>query len=188
MEPFALHLLRHGEPEQAGRMMGRTDCPPTEAGIQACVARVQALAIEAIVSSDLSRCALAAEEIGRSLCLPVTIDPRWRELDFGAWDSLAAYEIDQAALGRFWADPDTDPPPGGERWSALVARVAAALAELPAGGTLVVTHGGAMRAALAHLCGLEQRHTWAFELPYAALLSFKVWPGDPLSAQVSGLR
>jgi alpha-ribazole phosphatase len=188
MQPFALHLLRHGEPERAGRMLGRTNCPSIAAGIEACAARARPLGVEAIVSSDLSRALTAAEEISRSHGLPITVDPRWRELDFGVWDGLAAYEIDQSALGRFWEDPDGNPPPEGERWSMLIARVAAALGDLPSRDTLIVTHGGAMRAALAHLCGLEQRHTWAFELPYTALLSFKVWPGDPPSAQVVGLR
>lgn len=188
MESFALHLLRHGEPERVGRMLGRTDCPSTAAGIQACVDRVELLGVEAIVSSDLSRAQSAAEAIGRNRGMAVTVDWHWRELDFGAWDGLAPDEIDQAALGRFRADPDANPPPDGEPWSMLVARVARGISLLPPRNTLIVTHGGAMRAALSHLCDLDQSHTWALALPYASLLSFKVWPGDPLSAQVTGLR
>lgn len=184
MTPFILHLLRHGEPDLPGRMLGRTDAAPTPAGIEACRAQATGLGIEAVVSSDLARARLAAEAIGRDCGLPVTIDPRWRELDFGAWDGHAPSMIDQAALGRFWDDPDACPPPGGERWSALVARVAAAIAALPVRTTLVVTHGGAMRAALARHCGFDQRQIWAFDLPYASLLSLKVWPGEPPSAQI----
>lgn len=188
MEPFTLHLMRHGEPERPGLMLGRTDCPSTAMGIQACLDRVESLGVEAIVSSDLSRARLAAEAIGRRKGLAVTIDPLWRELDFGAWDGLATNEIDQAALSCFWADPDANPPPGGEPWFLLVARVARALGTLPPRNTLIVTHGGTMRAALSHLCDLEERYTWALSLPYAALLSFKVWPGERLLAQVTGLR
>lgn len=187
MTAFALHLLRHGEPEIAGRMLGRTDCPATAAGIAACVEQANDLDVEAIVSSDLIRARTAAEAIGRTLGLSVTIDHRWRELDFGAWDGLSSAEIDSDALGRFWSDPDAHAPPDGERWSALLARVAEAIGALPPRPTLVVTHGGAMRAALAHLCGFEQRQLWAFELPYAALLSLRVWPGEPPSAQIAGL-
>lgn len=188
MESFALHLLRHGEPERPGLMLGRTDCPSTEVGIQACADRVESLGLDAIVSSNLIRAQSAAEAIGRRKGLTVTIDPLWRELDFGIWDGLAADEIDQAALALFWADPDANPPPGGEPWFLLVARVARALSALPPQNTLIVTHGGAMRAALSYLCDLEERYTWAFSLPYAALLSFKVWPGERLLAQVTGLR
>jgi alpha-ribazole phosphatase len=168
-------------------MLGRTDCAPTAAGIAACVDQVEALGIEAIVTSDLVRARRAAEAIAVKLAVPVTVDDRWRELDFGAWDGLAAGEIDSDALGCFWNDPDAHPPPGGERWSHLLARVGAALDDLEPRTTLVATHGGAMRAALAHLCGFEQRQLWAFELPYSGLLSLRVWLDDRPSAQIVGL-
>jgi len=187
MAAFALHLLRHGAPEGAGRLIGRTNALPTAAGITACLAQAGDLAVEAVICSDLSRAQHPAEVIAARLALPVTLDPRWSELDFGAWDGVSTDVIDPAALGRFWADPDAAPPPQGERWSALVARVASAIAALPARDTLVVTHGGAMRAALAHLCGFGQRELWAFDLPYAALLSLRVWPGAPPSAQIAAL-
>jgi alpha-ribazole phosphatase len=184
---FALHLLRHGAPETPGLLMGRTDGAPTEAGIAACVARAETLAVERLIASDLRRCRAAGEAIGDATGLPLTIDPRWRELDFGEWDGRAASRVDREALGRFRDDPDANPPPGGESWSALVARISAAIADLAPRPTLVVTHGGAMRAALHILCGFDQRQLWAFDLPYAALLSLNVWPGEPPSAQIAGL-
>lgn len=188
MTPRLIHLMRHGEPERAGRLLGRTGAAATAAGIASCADQVEGLEVSAILSSDLLRARASAEAAAAVLGRTVTIDPRWRELDFGDWDGLAPTAIDSAALGRFWADPDANPPPGGERWSALVARVGEALAILPGGPVLVVTHGGAMRAALALLCGFEPRAAWAIDLPYAALLSVRVWPGDPPSAQIVALR
>jgi alpha-ribazole phosphatase len=187
MSPFALHLLRHGEPAIMGRMLGRTDCPATPAGIATTVQQVADLEVEAIITSDLARAHACAEAAGQALGRTVMIDRRWREIDFGAWDGLAAQDIEPGALGRFWDDPDANPPPGGERWSALVARVSAAIAGLAPRPTLIVTHGGAMRAALTALCGFEHRQLWAFELPYAALLSLSVWPGERPTAQIAGL-
>lgn len=187
MSDFALHLLRHGAPETPGLLMGRTDGAPTETGIAACLAQAADLGIESLIASDLCRSRAAGEAIGQAIGVPLTIDPRWRELDFGAWDGKASSAIDPAALGRFWNDPDANPPPGGESWSALVARVGAAIAALPPVPTLVVTHGGAMRAALHILCSFSQRQLWAFDLPYAARLSLRVWPGEPMSAQIVGL-
>jgi len=184
---FALHLLRHGAPETPGLLMGRTDGSPTAAGIAACAAQAGGLGIERLIASDLRRSRDAGEVIGDAIGVPLAIDPRWRELDFGDWDGGPASAVDAQALGRFWDDPDTNPPPGGERWSALVARVSAAIADLSPVPTLVVTHGGAMRAALHHLCGFDQRQLWAFDLPYAALLSLRVWPGERRSAQIAGL-
>ena len=180
MTPFVLHLLRHGAPEMPGRLIGRTDAAPTPEGIRACRDQASDLDIEAVVSSDLARARLAAQAIGGDLGLPVAIDARWRELDFGGWDGLATSE-------RVGVDPDAAPPPDGERWSALVARVADAIAALPSRTTLVVTHGGAMRAALAGLCGFDQSQLWAFDLPCAAMLSLKVWPGEPRTAQIMAL-
>lgn len=191
MTSLALYLLRHGEPEGAGRLIGRSDAAPTLSGIAACVSQAQDLEAEVLIASNLSRARLAGEAIGEETGLPLSIDPRWRELDFGAWDGLAPAEIDSAALTRFWDDPDGHAPPGGERWSELVQRVTAALGELAARPTLIVTHAGAMRAALSTLCGFDKRQTWALDLPYNCLLSLRVWPGagsgQKPTAQVAGL-
>lgn len=187
MTAFTLHLLRHGAPEMPGLLMGRTDGRPTAAGIAACAAQAADLGIEHLAVSDLRRGREAGEVIGTATGLPLTIDPRWRELDFGEWDGKPSSAVDPDALGRFWADPDANPPPGGERWSSLVTRVSAAIGDLAPVPTLVVTHGGAMRAALHVLCGFDQRQLWAFDLPYAALLSLRVWPSERPSAQIAGL-
>lgn len=187
MTGFALHLLRHGAPETPGLLMGRTDGAPTSAGIAACAAQAAGLDVERLVASDLRRSRTAGETIGAATGLPLVVDPRWRELDFGDWDGRASSDVDPDALGRFWDDPDANPPPGGERWSGLVARVAAAIGDLAPVPTLVVTHGGTMRAALHMLCGFDQRQLWAFDLPYAARLSLTVWPDEPISAQIVGL-
>jgi alpha-ribazole phosphatase len=187
MSGFLLHLMRHGAPETPGLLMGRTDGAPTAEGIAACVGQTGDLPFDTIVASDLCRAGSAAQAIGAARDLPVRIDPRWRELDSGAWDGLPPAQVDPAAMSRFWDDPDRFPPPGGERWSSLVARVSAALNALPAADTLVVTHGGAIRAALAGLLGFGQRQVWAFDLPYNVVLSLRLWPGNPPSAQIIGL-
>jgi alpha-ribazole phosphatase len=44
-----------------------------------------------------------------------------------------------------------------------------------------------MRAALTLLCGFSYGQAWAIDLPYAALLSLRFWPGDRPSAQITGL-
>lgn len=186
MQPFDLHLMRHGAPDVPHLMLGRTDASPTAEGIAACAERAKGLRLDAIVSSDLARSSAPARLIAGDRGLPPAVDPRWRELDFGDWDGLRPDAIDPVALGRFRDDPDASPPPGGESWSALLARIAAALAALPPRPTLVVTHGGPMRAALVHLCGLERRAVFgAFDLPYGALLSLRVWPDG--MAQLTGL-
>lgn len=187
MTEFFVHLMRHGAPETPGLLLGRTDAPSTPAGVAACMAQVADLPFDAIVSSNLARAEAAARAAARARGIAPTVDPRWRELDFGAWDGLAPTVVDAEAMAAFWDNPDANPPPEGEGWSALVTRVAAALGEMPARDTLVVTHGGAIRAALASLFGFGQRQLWAFDLPYSAVLSLKVWPDPPRAAQIAGL-
>lgn len=187
MTERTVHLLRHGPPDLPGRLMGRTDGASTPEGIAACLAQSARLGVTQIVASDLQRTRYAAEAIASARSLPLSIDPRWRELDFGDWDGLATEDIDPQALATFWEDPEGCPPPAGERWSMLVARIGAAIDALPAEPVLVVTHGGAIRAALHILCGFARRELWAFSLPYAVRVSLQVWPGERPNAQITAL-
>jgi alpha-ribazole phosphatase len=182
-----VHLLRHAAVERPGRFLGRTDEPCTEGGIATCLARAGNIGFARIVSSPLMRAADVAARIGAVRGLTVEQDPAWMELDFGAWEGRSAADIGAASLRPFYDDPDAAPPPGGERWTALTRRVDNAIARLDERPTLVVTHGGPMRAALASLCGFDRRQIWAFDLPYAALLSLRLYPGAPVTAQIIGL-
>lgn len=185
MSARTLYLMRHGAPVLTGRMLGRTDCEATPEGIAACRAQAADLAVTHLIASDLKRASQCAEAIASGLVLAPRTDARWRELDFGVWDGLESRAVDPDALGRFWSDPDANPPPGGERWSALVARIAAAIDDLPSEPALIVTHGGAMRAALHVLCGFPLSQLWAFDLPYASVLALRLW--DRRSGQIMGL-
>ena len=187
-ESATLYLLRHGTPEIEGRLLGRTDCEVTDAGIAACIAQAGKLDISRIISSDLRRAARCAEAIAGERPLRHMHDSRWRELDFGEWDGSATNAIDPAALGSFWADPDKAPPPGGERWSSLKGRVERAIADLQPVPTLIVSHGGAIRAAISVLCGFEQQQCWAFDLPYASLTTIRWWVDEPRRGQITALR
>lgn len=187
MSGFALHLLRHGPPIRPGLLLGQTDDPALDPASPDLLRRVRALPVKRIVTSDLKRARACAEVLAGELALPLSSDPRWRELDFGEWEGLAPAQVPQDALGRFWDDPDVGHPPGGERWPDLRARVCEAIGGI-CRDTLVITHAGAMRAALSALAGLDHRGVWALDLPYGALLSLRVWPGEPRSGQVIGLR
>ncbi|PZQ62787.1 MAG: histidine phosphatase family protein [Sphingomonas taxi] len=165
-----VHLMRHGTPVLAGRLLGRTDCDATPAGVDACRRAAAACAARHVACSDLRRATMCAAAITPAF----RSDAAWRELDFGAWDGCDPATLDPEALAAFWRDPEGCAPPGGERWSALVARVDAAVRAV-ASDTLVVTHAGAIRAALAGACGFDARQVWAFDLPYATTVSLRLW-------------
>ncbi|KQM21766.1 histidine phosphatase family protein [Novosphingobium sp. Leaf2] len=187
MSGFCVHLMRHGAPVTPQLLLGHADAPPLPAGTQLCLARAAPLAFARVISSDLSRASVPARQIADLRTIPHAIDTRWRELDFGNWTGLAASEVDPAAYARFWDDPDAAAPPGGERWSDLKKRVAAALRELDQ-PTLIITHGGAMRAAMAVLFHMENRQVWAFDLPYSCVLTLRLWPDSGLpTAQIVNL-
>lgn len=187
MSPRIIHLLRHGPPARTGLLLGHLDEPPLVSECPVMLGRVAHLPIQRIVSSDLRRTGLQAAHLAESANVPLSHDPRWRELFFGAWEGLAPETIDETALARFWDDPDANPPPRGERWSQLCQRVREGLAGLE-NNTLVATHAGAMRAAVSVLTGQDHRAVWALDLPYRALLSLRIWPGKPLAGQIIGLE
>lgn len=182
-----VHLVRHGPPRRTGLLLGHTDEPPADpaGGLKGCLPA--SLPVSHVVSSDLLRALAGAETLATMRGIDLCIDPRWRELNFGAWEALAPDALPSTTLARFWDDPDASAPPQGERWSCLRNRVAVALADV-ADASLVVTHAGAMRAAVSILTGLDHRQVWAFDLPYGALLSLRIWPGDEPAGQIVGLR
>jgi alpha-ribazole phosphatase len=181
-----IHLLRHGPPVRTGLLLGHTDEPALTGDCPIVRARLAPVQIRHVAASDLCRARDQAEVCARDFGVPLTLDPAWRELDFGAWDGVPPGSVDRAALAAFWSDPDANAPPGGESWSALRTRVGAALGRLET-ATLVVTHGGAMRAAIAVLTGIDHRAVWALDLPYRALLTLRIWPGLPIAGHVTGL-
>ena len=186
MTGYALHLMRHGAPQMAGRLLGHLDAPPEQEGVALCRERAARLDFDAVATSDLSRASTPGLIIAGERGVDHRSDRRWRELDFGAWEGADPAELPADQLGRFWNDPDASPPPGGERWSQLRDRVALALADLRR-PTLVICHAGAIRAALTLLCGFSQRQGWAFDLPYGACLSLRMFgEGDP-AAQITAL-
>ena len=160
------HLLiwRHGQTSwnAAGRMQGQLDVDLDEDGLAQAASAAPPLAArrpDLIVSSDLARAASTARALA-SLCdLPVVLDKRLRERDFGPWQGLVATEIharDPAAF-ELWRRNDDPLLAGIEPLSELAARSAAAFEDAAAtvgtGTAVLVTHGGAARAGTARLLG-----------------------------------
>jgi broad specificity phosphatase PhoE len=188
---------RHGRTEWnlINRFQGATDVPLDEVGVSQAVAAAPALARmgpSAIVSSDLSRAVVTADELARLTGLPVTQDPALRETDGGLWQGRTREEIIAAdrELFQAWVAGHDIATPNGERRSEVVARVVAAvnrhLAQLPNGGTLVVvSHGGAIRGAIGGLLGLAPEQWSALGVlsncAWSVLseLSLPVEPGGP---------
>ena len=161
-----LVFWRHGRTEWnlVNRFQGAIDVPLDAVGLAQAVAAAPALARmnpSAIVSSDLGRASRTAQVLGELTGLTVVTDPDLRETDGGTWQGLTRDEIVARDRDLFlsWVAGHDVRPPGGEVRSEVVTRVVGAvnrhLADLPAGGTMVVvSHGGSIRGAIGGLLGL----------------------------------
>ena len=118
-----LILVRHGEStgNADGLLLGRIDAPLTERG----VAQARAVApwltgATRVISSPLARARATAEALGTGL--PVEIDERWIEVDYGEFDGTPLGSVPSEVWTRWRSDPDFRPP-GGETLTEAGARV-----------------------------------------------------------------
>lgn len=175
--PCYIDILRHGDTPLTGRFCGRSDPSLTDKGRRDLVQQTAHKKWNRVVSSPAQRCSAFAE----SLPLPVAIDERFQELDFGAWEGMSTEEVwatDQALLKAFWADPTASPPPNGEPWDMLCKRASLAFEELvlsaPGEHVLLITHAGVMRSLLVSQLGLSFEAAWKVALPTASMMQFMV--------------
>jgi alpha-ribazole phosphatase len=129
------------------------------------------------------RCADFARVLAQRRSLPLHIDERLREIDFGTWESRSAAELMETepnALARFWQDPWNNRPPSGEPLPQMRSRVLAAWHEIIAKqrSVLLISHGGPIRVILCHLQGHPLDRLLEIDVPHAALHRLRVRTGD----------
>jgi alpha-ribazole phosphatase/probable phosphoglycerate mutase len=159
MTPTRLILVRHGEPDACvhGRCYGRLDpalSPEGREQVRRAIRWLSESAADGIYSSPLKRALESATLLAGEAA--VTIDDRLREIDFGTCEGLTYKEIEERDPDLFaaWMQRPTDVTfPGGETCVAMAARVREALADVRRARshetTIVVSHGGVNRVALA---------------------------------------
>lgn len=166
-----LILLRHGRTtaNAAGLLLGRADPSLDDLGVaQAALAAASLRDVHRVVTSPLARTRATAEAIGA----PVTVDERWLELDYGAWDERPLREVAPAEWAAWRADPSFAPP-GGESLDALGRRVRQACDDLADEAAehdvVVVSHVSPIKAAVAWALGADDAVTWHLFLAPASL-------------------
>jgi phosphoserine phosphatase len=151
-------LARHGETDWNlnRRVQGHSDTPLNDTGRAQARALGEELAeerIDAVYSSDLIRAHETARAVAESRGLGVTAIRDLRERHFGTWEGLTDGEI----FARFNPAPDSSWGDGETR-DEMAERVLDALRRIaaahPESRVLVVSHGGPLRAVLAH-CGVD---------------------------------
>jgi len=174
-----LILVRHGESiaNAQGLLLGRTDAELTETG------RAQAAAVPMLLerpvvelrSSPLRRAVDTAELLG--LELPVVVDERWIEVDYGEFECQPLGDIPAGVWQKWQRDRDFCPA-DGESLAEVDVRIAAACEELFAsdgsgarradGDVVVVSHVTPIKAAVAWALGTPDLY-WRLYLRTASV-------------------
>jgi ribonuclease H / adenosylcobalamin/alpha-ribazole phosphatase len=193
-EPTVTVLLRHGQTPMSvqKRYAGRSDAPLTDVGVQQAAAAAKRLAsagLGAIVASPLLRAVQTAQEVAAVTGVAVVTDDGFRETDFGAWEGLTFAEVRQrwpAELATWLADPEVAPP-GGESFTAVSARVTAALYRVlaaRAGQTvLIVSHVTPIKTLVAAALLAPPAALYRMHLDVAALCEIDWYADGPAVLQ-----
>jgi broad specificity phosphatase PhoE len=182
-------LVRHGRTtaNASGVLLGRADPALDDEGTRQVAAVAQACAaldVARVVTSPLGRCratadaiadAVAAGQAGRSgrsgsrganrvgEAVPVQVDDRWVELDYGELDGRPLGDVPRETWEAWRADL-TWRPPGGETLAELGDRVRAACralaAEAATRDVVVVSHVSPIKAAVAWALGVGDEVAW----------------------------
>jgi probable phosphoglycerate mutase len=165
--PTRVVIWRHGQTahNREGRIQGASDVPLDDVGVaqaQHAATQLAPLAPAAIWSSDLGRARTTAQALADLVDLPVHLDPRLREREFGSWEGLAVTEIAERWPEQFhrWRHGEDLPEIGMETRASAAARISQAVADaasgVPDGSYVVVTtHGGGSVCGITALMELD---------------------------------
>jgi probable phosphoglycerate mutase len=176
-----VYLVRHGQSEWNVRRLtqGQTPHPPltalgrdqAELAAWRIAADVTArgTAVDRIVSSDLVRALETAQILGEVLGAPVELDARLREQHLGTLEGRGYDETWAAAEEIDWSDP-TLPVAGGESLLDVYDRMSAVVRAVDSDAcTVLVSHGDAIRTAVAYLEGVEPHEAAWVDVPNGAV-------------------
>lgn len=157
-----IYLLRHGEITHTGNLAGYTDFGLTELGRQQMRDSTRDLLFDLCISSPLSRCHQMALELATRDQVPLVVEPKLTEMNFGDWDGKSyqqLWQLPKPNIGDFWHKPFAHSPPRGESFSVFYQRVInwwqSFINNENLQDTLVVTHAGVIKCLLAHLLAVE---------------------------------
>ncbi len=200
-----LWLIRHAlvAPEALTYLYGTQDVAVCAVTMAADTHRYAALAARLpkaarLIVTPLSRTQLTAEAIFAAGYgdRAWEVDKAFIEQDFGDWQGQPMQQLnDRPAFNRhpFWPIAASETPPGGESFADMILRVGAGIDRLAAGGDddiVVISHGGAIRAAVAHALGLTPHQALSMSVDNISLTRLEHngsdWRLISLNEQLSG--
>lgn len=174
-----IYAARHGETQWnvENKVCGRTDLPLTELGHQQALAlaeKVGQLNIDLILCSPMLRARQTAAASAEKWGIPVTVDDRLIEQDYGIYEGVSRF--DEGFLGnkRHFAFRY----PGGESMMDVAHRVYALLEEVKkihAGkNVLLVCHGGVCRLIRTYFEDMTNEEFFHYSEENAAVRAYEL--------------
>ncbi len=189
-------LIRHGLTDAVGQTMtGHSPGVHLNATgrdqAAALPERLNNVPLAAIYTSPLERTRETAQPVADARGLPIRLEPRFIEVDFGGWTN------------RRFADLATDPhwqlynahrgvtrPPAGEGLIEVQARTVAALLDLherhPNDVVAIFSHADTIRAILLYVLGMPIDFVQRLDLSPARISVLQLGAGAPHIVQVNG--
>ena len=136
-----------------------------------------------LISSPLLRARETAALL--DLGIPVDIDERWVEMDYGDFDGRPIDSISRS-FWESWMSDIKFTPPNGESVASVGLRVREACNEVASSGygdnevVIAVSHVSPIKAAISWALGVDDSATWHMHLDTAALSSITVIEGKPI--------
>lgn len=128
-------------------------------------------AFDAVYASPLQRCSKLAHAL--EVSGQILHDERLKELHFGDWEMQAWRDLPRELFDVWANDYANLAPPNGETFAQLQQRGLAFLNEAQQRHTnahlLVVTHGGMIRALIAHALNLPLKGLFRLQIDYVSL-------------------
>jgi len=175
-----VYLVRHTAVDETlrGTCYGRSDVALSAEGhaaIAPIVDRLAGVGPTQIVHSGLGRTRLVAERLSAATGVPIVVDDRLIEFNFGAWE-LQTWDAIFGDVGHNMAklihEPATYRPQGGETVHEMAARVLAWFAEQAGadGPVIAMTHGGPISLVRGTLAGLPAARWPEYIPPYGTIV------------------
>jgi alpha-ribazole phosphatase len=169
-----IYLVRHTKVAVGTTICyGQTDVHPADTFDQEAASlqrRLAGIDWEVIYTSPLSRCARLVPFFSAA---GIITDPRLMEFNFGEWELQPWKEIDPVQLKQWSSDFVNQAAPAGETYGQLYERVIQSWNEILErdyqGNVIVLTHGGVIRAILAHLLSIPLQKSFHLDISYGSV-------------------
>lgn len=173
-QPLKLTLIRHTSLQiPPGVCYGQTDVDVAVSFMQEVMATKNKLSnadIDAVFCSPLQRCVKLADALGLA---NITQDNRLKELHFGSWEMQAWDDIPRDYFDEWAQNYAHMAPPNGETFGELQERGVAFINEMlhqhRHQHVLAVTHGGMIRAMVAHVLNMQLKGLFRINVDYGSV-------------------